>query len=824
MRNKPAKPVTQTKYYPFNGGIDVVTPALSVDPGFALTLVNYEPWYNGGYRRVDGFERFSGAAKPSAAVFRGAPVSSLAGFVVGTNTTAGTGVSSGAVGNFVISLTVAGTVTIAGTVTAVNTSWVAITNVTGSFTNAEAVYFAGAGTSTGTFLATPSVGYGPVGTNTTTFLYTSDMLAAAQSYYRANIAALPGTGNVLGAWQNGTNNYAWRGTGTGTSAKAVMYLSTSTNGWGTGGITYCTTLYYNGLITTNGTFTGSIDTNGVASISGISAGVLTTNMVLSDPTGYIPTDTTVVSQLSGAVGGVGTYQLSQAPAAAISSEVIYGFNAGINVPTAGQIVVGVTSLVTATVYASVPQDITVGYLALTGVSGTFTSGESLEVDGSVFAAASGTQTTFNFGTGTNVFKSFYRFMNKNFFASSSTYNTYGVNNLTAAFQIDQNNIVMPILMPQTPLSNQPANNTPFFLAEYQNFLWLAFPGGIVQQSVQGVPYQYDGFLGAAEFGVGAEITGMYSIVGPALAIMTTKDSWTVNGTSDASFTLTKAAEKVGAVKYAAQGLDTVYALNELGITSLSRTQSYGNFVGATISQLVQPIVASLRPNFADSAIVRSTNEARFYFTDGSVLIMYVPGLGQQNKAWSAVESGVTAQFGYASYPNPIYNISNSEDQNGNEVSYFGSTNGDGFVYQDRSGTSWDGAQITSYVRLAFNNVGSPATRKYFRRADLELNALSALALKFAWDLSYSNAESSSAVYNETASQIQAVNVFGGGGYWDSIYWNNFDWDAQAISSARASLNGTGENISFLIFHQAIVDSPFILQGLVLHFDPRRYQR
>jgi hypothetical protein len=809
---KPAKPVTQTKYYPFNGGIDVVTPALSVDPGFALALVNYEPWYNGGYRRVDGFERFNGAAKPSAAVSVGAPVSSLSGFVIGTNTTQGTGVSSGAIGNFVIGLTVSGT------------SWVGITNITGTFTNAEGVLF-GTSTSTGTFLTMPSVGFGPAGTNTTTFLYTSDMLAAAQSYYRAQIAALPGTGNVLGAWQNGANNYAWRGTGTGTSAKAVMYLSTSTNGWGTGGITYCTTLYYNGLVTTSGTFTGSVDTNGVAVITGISVGALTSNMTISDPTGYLPTGDTVVSQLSGTTGTVGTYQLSAAPAAAMpAGSILYGFNAGINIPTNGQIVVGVSSLATATIYAAVPQDITVGYLALTGVVGTFTNGENLSINNQIFAAASSGPTVFNFGTGTNVFKSFYRFMNKNFFASSSTYNTYGVNNLTAAFQIDQNNVVMPILLPQTALTNQPAANTPFFLAEYQNFLWLAFPGGIVQQSVQGVPYQFDGFLGAAEFGVGAEITGMYSIVGPALAIMTTKDSWTINGTSDASFTLTKAAEKVGAVKYAAQGLDTVYALNELGITSLSRTQSYGNFVGATISQLIQTIVAALRPNFADSTIVRATNEARFYFTDGSVLIMYVPGLGQQNKAWSAVESGVTAQFGYATYPNPIYNISNSEDQNGNEVSYFGSSNGDGFVYQDRSGTSWDGAQITSYVRLAFNNVGSPATRKYFRRADLELNAPSQIALKFDWDLSYSNAESSSAVYGVTASQIQAVNVFGGGGYWDSVNWNNFDWDGQVISSARASLNGTGENISFLIFHQAIVDAPFILQGLVLHFDPRRYQR
>ena len=40
----------------------------------------------------------------------------------------------------------------------------------------------------------------------------------------------------------------------------------------------------------------------------------------------------------------------------------------------------------------------------------------------------------------------------------------------------------------------------------------------------------------------------------------------------------------------------------------------------------------------------------------------------------------------------------------------------------------------------------------------------------------------------------------------------FYWDGQAISTARAQLDGTGLNISFLIFHQAV------------YFDPRRNQR
>jgi hypothetical protein len=188
-----------------------------------------------------------------------------------------------------------------------------------------------------------------------------------------------------------------------------------------------------------------------------------------------------------------------------------------------------------------------------------------------------------------------------------------------------------------PLANQPANNNPFLVESYQGFLVLAFPGGNFQQSVQGVPYQFNGFLGAAQFGVGAEITGLQSMVGPNLIIPTAHNTQGISGSSVANYAQAVLAEKAGSIKFANCLLDTVYALNNLGITSLSRTQSYGNFVGSTISQLVQPMITALRPFFTDVTIVRSSNEARFYFSDGSVIIIYVPGLGQQNKAWSAIE-------------------------------------------------------------------------------------------------------------------------------------------------------------------------------------------
>jgi hypothetical protein len=550
---------------------------------------------------------------------------------------------------------------------------------------------------------------------------------------------------MLGAWQNGTNIYAVRGTGT-TGTPALLYLSSS-NGWTTNGISYVQTMYFS---------------------------------------------------TSGTQG----------------------------LPANGSVIVGANSGAYGTLYQGILHGATngPGYIALTGVSGTFGTAEALKA-----GVTAGTTTGWGTSATANTTFSlpstgFYRWRNYNFFASSGSYYTYGVNGQGPAFQIDSSNVVMPILLPLNPQTGQPAANTPFLVEVYQNYLALAFPGGNFQISVVGVPYQFNGFLGAAQFGVGAEISNMHSIVGPALAIMTNRNSQVLTGnaaTGNSPFAMALVAEHAGAAKYGSISLDTVYALNSLGITSLSRTQSYGNFVGATVSQLIQPYIQTLlgtgAGQFADMTLVRRSNQARIYFTTGDTLSMYVPGLGQQNKAWSAIETGVTAQFGHHVYPAPVYNTCNSEDAYGNETSYFGSSNGDGYVYQARSGTSWDGAAIASYVKLVFNNVGSPVMRKYFRRADIEINATSSLVLQLTTDLSYST--------EENASETTTLQASGGGGYLDSTaYFNQVYFDNPSASTARASLDGTAQNISLVIYHQAITDPPFILQGISLHYDPRRYQR
>jgi len=414
----------------------------------------------------------------------------------------------------------------------------------------------------------------------------------------------------------------------------------------------------------------------------------------------------------------------------------------------------------------------------------------------------------------------YRFHNHNFFGGAATYRAYACNGLDPAFEIDENNIVSPILMPINPeTGTAPANNTPFDIEEHRNHLFLAFPGGSVQHAVPGLPLCFSGFLGAAEFGLGNDVTGLNSVAGGVLVMTTDRDTQGLFGTGVADWEKKLLGEQTGGRLFTTQKIDTVYALDDLGITNVARTDAFGDFVGATVSQLVQTIVNAQREFVTDSTIVRESNQYRVYFTDNSALVMYVPAGQVRSQEFGGQR---TVEFGFLSYDRPVSKIYNSEDETGKERTFFCST--DGFVYEDQVGRSFDGANIESYVRLPFHFVKTPAYRKRFRRADLELQALSTLTLKFTSDLSYGDPDIGTGQSTITTVDVPELDVFGGGGFWDSDNWDEFLWDGNNISRAQANLTGSGENIGFLIFNDSAKEDPFILQGITLHYDIRRIQR
>jgi hypothetical protein len=181
------------------GGLDQVTPTLTLPPGFARKAANFECNVSGGYTRIAGYERFDGRAKPSAALYN----------ILVCNLT-----SSVSVGNTIVGMTSAAT----GKVIAVSGGTVVVTRQTGTFVEQEGV----------------SVSAVQVGTITELQGVSADGLTDAQyrnlaaDEYRTSIQAVPGAGNVLGVAIYKGDVYAWRNVVG--NASAAMFKATS-GGW-----------------------------------------------------------------------------------------------------------------------------------------------------------------------------------------------------------------------------------------------------------------------------------------------------------------------------------------------------------------------------------------------------------------------------------------------------------------------------------------------------------------------------------------------------------------------------------------------------------------
>lgn len=187
----------KTEYVRMFGGLDQSSPALSVSPGSLLACSNYEANTNGGYRRIDGYERYSGQASPSDAVYS---------LCVATGTVA--------VGNTIVGVTSGAT----GVVSKIYTGAFDITKVTGTFV---AENYTVSGVATGAITSVTSQGAETVEEH-------AESLNAAADIYRADIAAPTGSGPIRGIEILKGTVYCFRDNAGGTAG--LIYKATS-SGW-----------------------------------------------------------------------------------------------------------------------------------------------------------------------------------------------------------------------------------------------------------------------------------------------------------------------------------------------------------------------------------------------------------------------------------------------------------------------------------------------------------------------------------------------------------------------------------------------------------------
>lgn len=163
-------PNVTPKYLPLAGGLDTTRQRAGIRPGMVLAAQNYEPAPQGGYTARGHYERFDGRARPSDATY----------FLLENDSSMG---AAAVVGLIVTGLTSGAT----GVICQRGTNWLAVTQVTGTFTVGETLQVnpGGGPVSVGVHLG--------VGASIDAFTHNSIMAAAAE-LYRPAILAPTGSG------------------------------------------------------------------------------------------------------------------------------------------------------------------------------------------------------------------------------------------------------------------------------------------------------------------------------------------------------------------------------------------------------------------------------------------------------------------------------------------------------------------------------------------------------------------------------------------------------------------------------------------------------
>ena len=94
-------PPVKQSYYPFGGGLDLLTPAIALREGVCIDAQNYEPEISGGYRRIDGNERYDGQLSPTSANYWTMTATITGTLTIGQTVTGLTSAATGRVLNVV---------------------------------------------------------------------------------------------------------------------------------------------------------------------------------------------------------------------------------------------------------------------------------------------------------------------------------------------------------------------------------------------------------------------------------------------------------------------------------------------------------------------------------------------------------------------------------------------------------------------------------------------------------------------------------------------------------------------------------------------------
>lgn len=770
---------TLTQYSRFAGGLDLVSPPLTIDAGKCISIDNYECNSLGGYRRIDGYERFDGRPSPSAQSYYYCPCTFVGAVTVGQTITGATSAAT-------------------GKVLQVESTYLIIDRVTGTFAVEN---FTVGGVVKGALTILPSKDGHPTGIGHAT------ALGLVADDFRADITAVAGSGVLRGVCMYKGVAYAFRDNSAGTAVD--IWKSTST-GWQQ--ITLfkslpfktCTVDVLDGVV---------INQKNSGATATVKRQVIEWSQNLEDL--EATSDSTITMALGSHTFTTQTgkaYTVGQAILITASASPTNYMDGTVTSYSANQIVINITNKTGSGTYSSwalhsdpINLRSDNGRFIVTNVTGTWTSNAADTirvgiVDIAVVDNPSGdpvTQITILQGGN-------YQFVQYNFQADADKKKLYGCDSLNRAFEFDGDVYI--------PIRTQITIDAPTNITAINGQLVLSYFGTIVFSAVKN-PHDFRttslGFQDVQEFG--DTVTGMSPIVGGVLAVACRDSFWQVSVDAQTSYYKAELiSPDIGAIHYGLMNLGALYSFDDKGIVRIVPSYVFGGFEHDTISRAIQPVIDKFREKIVATAVYKSKNQVRFYANDGTGICMTLTSGVTQTGA-----STTGHDFSQFTYPVNISYAWSGEDASGRDIVLLGDE--DGYVYVANTGSSFDGEPIQAYIRTAFNNVKSPSAIKRFRKLEVELSAVGYSEIRFNPDFSYADPTIATHVMNYQEVQ-------GAGGYWDEATWNTFYYDGKIVSQPELRLQGSGTNIGLVVFTNSAIDLGHNLSGVVLHYTPRKLNR
>lgn len=435
-----------------------------------------------------------------------------------------------------------------------------------------------------------------------------------------------------------------------------------------------------------------------------------------------------------------------------------------------------------------------GRLILSSTTGAFVSGNFLRVGGTNRATARGVATAITLQPNGRVETDT---GNLGGLGSTGT-KLYGCDGVNRGFEFDGTTYV--------PIVTGMLVDAPTKVKVHSLHLFFAF-GASLQFSGLGTPYIWSPLLGAGELALDDVCTNLVIQPGAqttaALAVYVRNQTYVLYGTSAADWNLTTYSQDTGALAYSAQNVGKTFALDDRGVVDLQTSQAYGNFASATLTENIRPYLSTRRNRVTASGKNREKSQFRLFFSDGYGLYLTI----------------VNGKFKGAMpvyFPNDVTCSCDGETPDGNETSFFGSSNG--MVYRLDVGPNFDGAEIQAVGLLVYNSEGNSRINKHYRRGSIELTGNAYAEFMVGYNLEYGDA-----TRVDQGSPLAYANNFSAP-LWDAFTWDAFVWDGLNLSPSEVDIRGNARNIAVRFDCQSNFVESFTLNSLILHYTARRAVR